>query len=106
MVTASVSASKKSECAAGQTVAVKVDDLQEMQNHFAEQVTSGLGELAKKQGTGGIPKAPDTGTMESDVPPPAPDTSAAKALQDQQQAADQTESQAKQEAAGPGGNTQ
>jgi len=30
-VNASVSASKKSDCAAGQTVAVKVDDLQEMQ---------------------------------------------------------------------------
>jgi hypothetical protein len=103
MVNASVSASKKSDCAAGQTVAVKVDDLQEMQNHFAEQLNSGLGELAKKQGTGGIPKAPDTSTTASDVPPPAPDTTAAKTLEDQQQAADQTESQVKQEAAGSAG---
>jgi len=101
-VNASVSASKKSDCAAGQTVAVKVDDLQEMQNHFDEQLNSGLGELAKKQGTGGIPKAPDTGTKPSDVPPPPPDTTAAKTLEDQQQAADQTESQVKQEAAGGG----
>jgi hypothetical protein len=69
-VNASVSASKKSDCAAGQTVAVKVDDLQEMQNHFAEQLNNGLGELAKKQGTDGMPKAPDTGTTASDVPPP------------------------------------
>jgi hypothetical protein len=103
MVNASVSASKKSDCAAGQTVAVKVDDLQEMQNHFAEQLNNGLGELAKKQGTGGIPKAPDTGTTASDVPPPAPDTTAGKTLQDQQQAADQTETQVKQETAGGGG---
>src|ERR1017187_392755 len=103
VVNASVSASKKSECAPGQTVAVKVDDLQEMQNHFAEQVNSGLGELAKKQGTGGIPKAPDTSTVASDVPPPAPDTTAAQTLQDQQQAADQTEAQVKQQAAGTGG---
>jgi hypothetical protein len=102
MVNASVSASKKSDCAAGQTVAVKVDDLQEMQNHFDEQLNSGLGELAKKQGTGGIPKAPDTGTTATDVPPPPPDTTAAKTLEDQQQAADQTESQVKQEAAGGG----
>ncbi len=101
-VNASVSASKKSECTAGQTVAVKVDDLQEMQNHFAEQLNSGLGELAKKQGTGGIPKAPDTTTTESDIPAPPPDTSAAKTLQDQQAAADQTESQVKQETAGGG----
>ncbi len=106
MVNASVSASKKSECAAGQNVAVKVDDLQEMQNHFAEQVTAGMGELAKKAGTGGMPKAPDTTATESDIPAPAPDTTAAKALQDQQAAADQTESQAKQETAGSGGNTQ
>jgi hypothetical protein len=101
-VNASVSASKKSECAAGQMVAVKVDDLQEMQNHFAEQLTTGMGELAKKAGTGGIPAAPDTGTTESDIPAPPPDTSAAKTLQDQQAAADQTETQVKQEAAGGG----
>ena len=102
-VTASVAASKKSDCAAGQTVAVKVDDLQEMYNHFQEQLTSGMGELAKKQGTGGIPKAPDTATTASDVPTPKPDDTAAKTLQDQQQQADQTESQVKQEATAGGG---
>ena len=103
MVNASVSASKKSECAAGDTVAVKVDDLQEMQNHFAEQLNSGLSELAKKQGTDGIPKAPDTSTTASAVPPPEPDTTAEKTLQDQQQAADQAEAQVKQQAAVSGG---
>jgi hypothetical protein len=102
-VTASVAASKKSDCAAGQAVAVKVDDLQEMYNHFQEQLTSGMGELAKKQGTGGIPKAPDTATTASDVPTPKPDDTAAKTLQDQQQQADQTESQVKQETAAGGG---
>jgi hypothetical protein len=102
MVNASVSASKKSDCASGQTVAVKVDDLQEMQNHFAEQVNNGLGELAKKQGTGGIPKGPDASTVASDVPPPAPDTTAAQTLQDQQKAADQTEAEVKQQAASGG----
>ena len=84
---------------------MKVDDLQEMQNHFAEQLNNGLGELAKKQGTDGMPKAPDTTTTASDVPPPPPDTTAEKTLQDQQQAADQAEADAKQQAAGsPGGN--
>jgi hypothetical protein len=82
---------------------VKVDDLQEMYNHFQEQLTTGMGELAKKQGTGGIPAAPDTGTQPSDVPAPQPDATAAKALQDQQQAADQTETQVKQETAGSAG---
>ncbi len=99
MVSASVSASKKSDCAAGQTVSVKVDDLQEMQNHFEEKLNDGLKEMAKKQGTDGMPKAPDTTVVESDIPAPQPDTTAEKTLQDQQQAADQAETQVKQEAA-------
>ncbi len=102
MVNASVSASKKGECAAGQTVTVKVDDLQEMYNHFQEQLQNGMSELAKKQGTNGMPSAPDTGTSASDVPPPAADPNAAKQLQDQQAQADQTEAQVKQEAAAGG----
>lgn len=106
MVNASVSASKSSDCAAGQTVAVNVDDLQEMQNHFSEQLNNGLGELAKKQGTNGMPKSPDTGTSPTDVPPPPPDTTAAKTLQDQQQAADQTEAEVRQEVAGSSGSGQ
>jgi hypothetical protein len=102
-VNASVSASKKGDCASGQTIAVKVDDLQEMYNHFQEQITNGMGELAKKQGTGGMPKAPDTATQPSDVPAPQPDNTAAKDLQDQQQAADAAEAQAKADAAAGGG---
>jgi hypothetical protein len=102
-VNASVSASKKGDCAAGVTVAVKVDDLQEMYNHFQEQLTSGMGELAKKQGTNGMPKAPDTGTTASDVPTPKADPDAAKSLQDQQAEADKTEADVKAEAAAGGG---
>jgi hypothetical protein len=102
LVNASVSASKKADCASGQTVAVKVDDLQEMYNHFQENITNGMGEMAKKQGTGGMPKAPDTSTQASGVPAPPPDTTAAKTLQDQQAAADQTDQQVKQETAGGG----
>jgi hypothetical protein len=96
-VNVSVSASKRSDCAVGQTVSVKVDDLQEMRNHFEAQIDNGLSELASKQGTGGMPKAPDTGTMASDVPPPAPDLTAAKLLQDQEQLADQIEAEVKKE---------
>jgi hypothetical protein len=102
-VTASVAASKKSDCASGQTVSVKVDDLQEMYNHFSEQLTNGMGEMAKKQGTNGMPKAPDTATQASDIPAPPPDKTAAKTLEDQQAAADQAETDVKQETAGGGG---
>jgi hypothetical protein len=105
-VNASVSATKKGDCASGSTVAVKVDDLQEMYNHFQENITNGMSEMAKKQGTGGMPAAPDTGTQAGAVAPPPPDSSAAKTLQDQQAAADQTEQQVKQEAASGGGGTQ
>ena len=61
-VTASVQSSKQGDCAAGQTVAIGVQDLQEMHNQFREQLDSGLKTLADKAGTGGLPKAPDTAT--------------------------------------------
>jgi hypothetical protein len=102
-VNASVSATKKGDCQSGQTVAIKVDDLQEMYNHFQEQLQNGMTELSKKQGTNGMPAAPDTGTTPSDVPDPQPDTTAAKTLQDQQQQANQTDAQVKQETANSGG---
>jgi hypothetical protein len=105
-VRASVSSSKKLDCAAGKMVAVSVDDLQEMRNHFEEQLGAGMKELAAKQGNGGMPKSPDANTVASNVPPPPPDTGTAKALQDQQAVADQTESQVRQESAGSGGGGQ
>jgi hypothetical protein len=77
-----------------------------MQNHFQEQLTSGMGELAKKQGKDGLPKAPDTSTVAGDVPEPPPDKTAAKTLEDQEKTADQTESEVKQEAASSGGSSQ
>ena len=101
-VNASVQASKKGDCGAGQQVAVSVDDLQDMRNHFQEQLDSGMKDLAEKQGKGGLPKAPDTGTTASDVPPPEPDKDAAQELTEQEKAADQAESQVEQEnSAGP-----
>jgi hypothetical protein len=103
-VSVSVSSAKKGDCGAGKTVLVAVDDLQEMHNHFAEQLDNGMKEMASKQGTGGMPKAPDTSTVASDVPPPAPDKSASQALADQDKAADQAVSDAKAEASSGGGS--
>jgi len=103
-VNVKVVASKKGDCGLGKEGPIAVDDLQEMYNHFREQLKDGMGELAKKQGTGGLPKAPDTSTVDGDVPAPPPDKSAEKAIQDQQADADKTESEVKQEAAsGSGG---
>jgi len=95
-VTASVQSSKKGDCAAGQTVAVSVNDLQEMHNHFHEQLDSGLKTLADNSGKNGLPRAPDTTTTPGEVPAPPPDQGAADQLQAQQQQADQTEAQVQQ----------
>jgi hypothetical protein len=97
-VTASVSASKKGDCPVDKQVAVSVDDLQEMHNHFQEQLDNGMKDLSSKQGTSGLPKAPDATPVASDVPPPPPDTTAEKSLQDQQASADQVEAQVVKEA--------
>ncbi|HZW80711.1 MAG TPA: hypothetical protein VFF50_09585 [Candidatus Deferrimicrobiaceae bacterium] len=99
-VTARVSATKKRDCAIDKQVVVSVEVLQDMRNHFDEQVDDGMKALAEKQGTGGLPKAPDTGVTASDVPAPLPDTTTAKDLTDQEAAGDQAEMQVKQEAAG------
>jgi hypothetical protein len=99
-VKARVAATKKKDCAIDKQVVVSVEALQDMRNHFDEQLDDGMKTLAEKQGTGGLPKAPDTGVTASDVPAPPPDTTAAKDLTDQEAAGDRAEMQAKQEAAG------
>ena len=106
-VNVKVVASNKNDCAIGKEGPVSTDDLQEMYNSFRESLKDGMGELAKKNGTGGLPKAPDTSTVNGDVPAPPPDKSAEKSLQEQQSAADQAETDAKQEAgSNSGGGSQ
>jgi hypothetical protein len=104
-VNVSVASSKKNDCATGKTVLVSVDDLQEMNNQFQEKIDNGMKEMASKQGTGGMPAAPDTATKPSDVPPPAADNTAATQLADQQKQADQAESDAKADAGSSGGGS-
>jgi len=92
-VNASIQSSKKGDCATGQTVAVGVQDLQEMHNQFRAQLDSGLQQLAANGGKGNLPKAPDTATTAGEVPAPAPDSGAAAQITTQQQQADKTEVQ-------------
>ena len=103
-VRVSVSTSKGNDCRVGSTLMAQVSDLQDMQNHLREQMDSGLKTLADNSGQGGLPAAPDTGTSAGEVPLPTPDTSANSALQAQQQAANQTETQIQQEVAQEGQN--
>jgi hypothetical protein len=86
------------ECRAQDSVAVSVDDLQEMHNHMRETLDQGLQELQAKQGKGGLPPAPASAT----APPvtsavaenaPPPDPAGAKELTQQAQASETTEKQ-------------
>ena len=95
-VNANVLSSKQRNCASGQTVAVSVQDLQEMHNQFRQQIDSGLQTLAEKGGDGSLPQPPDTGTTVGEVPLPTPDAGAANQLQAEQRQADQIEGQVPQ----------
>ena len=99
-VSASVQSSKQSDCGTGQTVAIGVQDLQEMHNQFRQQLDSGLKTLASNAGKGGLPQAPTTATTPGEVPAPAADPSAAAQLTSAQQDADQTEQAVQQSGSG------
>lgn len=89
-----VQASKQKDCPAGSTATVQVSDLQEMHNHFREQIDTGLQTLAAKQGQNGLPQAPDTGTINGEVAPPAPDNNVGNQVQQAESDADDAEKQA------------
>lgn len=95
----SVLSSQKSDCATGSAPRVQVAALQEMHNHFREQMDNGLKTLAEKQGNGGLPSAPDVHTVAGEVPPPTADSAyALKKVKGQQQEADQAEKDIKEQA--------
>ncbi len=87
-VSASVQSSQKADCAAGKTVSIGVEDLQEMHNQFRQHLDSGLQTLAGSAGKDGLPQAPDATTVGGEVPAPAPDKSAAEQLDNAQQEAE------------------
>jgi hypothetical protein len=98
--TMKVTSSKASDCPVRSTVEVSVEDLQEMQNDFRAKLDDGMDSLAKDQGKGGVPAAPDTATSSSGAPAPSPDSAAdvQEKLQQQQAAANVAEGQVQQQA--------
>jgi len=86
-----VMSSRQNDCSVGAIPRVAVDDLQEMRNSFQEELDSGLRMLAQKSGTGGLPKAPDTGVPNGEVPFPPPDRGVADQLVALQVQADKAE---------------
>ncbi len=94
------------ECPKGDLVSVGLQDLQDMQNHMRESIDQGLGDLQKKQGQGGLPKAPPSAQAAPTqaafaAGAPGPDTTAGDQIAQQTQAADQDEQAATASATGP-----
>ncbi len=87
-VSASVQGSKQADCPVGATVSVGLQDLQEMHNSFRQQLDAGLQTLASNAGKGGLPQAPDTTTIGSEVAAPTPDKNAADQLDSAEQEAE------------------
>ena len=99
-----VSSAQKGDCNSGSQVAVAVDDLQEMHNHFREQLDQGLKTLAEKQGKGGLPAAPTVGGKANPEGQVQPDLDVESQLNDQQKDADAAEADVQQaNSSGQGG---
>ncbi|MGA9144764.1 MAG: hypothetical protein WB007_13495, partial [Candidatus Acidiferrales bacterium] len=99
-----VSSSQKGDCSSGSQVAVAVDDLQEMHNHFREQLDQGLKTLAEKQGKGGLPAAPTVGGKANPDGQVQPDLDVESQLNAQEKDADAADSEVKQDvSSGQGG---
>jgi len=84
------------ECSQSATVTIALDDLQEMQNHMRETIDRGMAEMQAKQGKGGLPAAPPSAITASSAAAfaqlaPPPDPNAATEINQQLQAADQSE---------------
>jgi hypothetical protein len=94
-----VLSSKKADCSMDSSLRVQVAALQEMHNHFREQLDNGLKTLAANKGKNGIPSGPaDNATDNPDLKglPTAPDLTVTADLKKQQQDADQTEKEVQQ----------
>src|SRR6266478_4796547 len=101
-----VLSSKKSDCGMDSSPRIQVADLQDMHNHFREQLDNGLKTLADNKGKKGIPAGPAAGGRKNPDGTSAPDDPAVVTakLKQQQQEADQTEKEVQQAASSPSGN--
>lgn len=86
------------ECRRADTVAVALNDLQEMQNQMRQTIDDGLAKLQAQQGQGGLPPAPPSAQVApsnaqftSIAPPPDPDVATELSQQESQAATAETE---------------
>ena len=90
-VQALVSNSQKNDCAAGTTLAVSIQDLQDMHNDFVQKMDAGLQELADNQGKNGMPTSPAAGRRANPEGTADDNPTAAAELKQQERAADNAE---------------
>ena len=93
-VTVLVSAGQQNDCAPGTQLHVQLSDLEDMHNHFREQIDDGLGKLADNAGKNGMPGSPPADAKPTPDGQAQPDATAANDLQQQQQSAVDTEAEA------------
>jgi len=98
-----VSSSQTNDCRSGTQLALAVDNLQDMANHFRSQMDDGLGQLAQNQGKNGLPTGPAAGAREVPEAKTQPDLTAVAELQKEEQEAEENE---KDVAAAKGGDGQ
>jgi hypothetical protein len=91
-----VVSSQKADCRSGSAPRVQVADLEEMHNHFREQMDAGLKTLADNQGKNGIPTGPAANPKAVPEGTAVPDLTATADLQKQRQDADQAEKEVQQ----------
>lgn len=68
LATLTVSASRMSDCPAGEQITLSLNEMEEMQNNLRAQLDSGLQTLHDQQGQNGLPAAPQSAI----APPPRP----------------------------------
>jgi hypothetical protein len=90
-VAVSVLTSKPSDCRPGAKVRMRVTTLQDFANDLQARTDEGLKILSEKQGTNGLPSAPDVAPVPNPNGQGTVDPDAANQLKLQQQDADQTE---------------
>ena len=103
-VAVTVLSAKAGDCAVDTNTSIAVADLQEMHNHFREQLDGGLKVLADNQGKGGIPQGPAANAQPVAAGQTDPDPNAEQALTQQQAEADHVEAEVNQAANTTPGN--
>jgi len=103
-VTVMVTSSQNGDCVAGTQLAVAVQDLQDMQNDFRQNLNTGLQSLASSQGQKGMPGSPAPGQTAVPDGTAQPDADAASQIDQTDQDADKAAAEVQQSQDDGGGN--